>query len=77
MLKQLAIPSPAVTNRSVIARSSSSGNWQSRLSEIVARWLQRSRSRRALADLDDYLLRDIGLTASEAGRESEKPFWRD
>jgi uncharacterized protein YjiS (DUF1127 family) len=39
-------------------------------------WLQRSRQRRALAKLDDRLLRDIGLTRSQALRESRKsPFF--
>jgi len=39
-------------------------------------WLQRWRSRRALAELDERLLRDIGLTPSEAITESAMPFWR-
>jgi len=43
---------------------------------VVAFWIQRARQRRALAQLDDRLLRDIGITRYEATRESEKPFWR-
>ena len=39
-------------------------------------WLQRWRSRRALAELDERLLRDIGLTPSEAIAESAMPFWK-
>jgi uncharacterized protein YjiS (DUF1127 family) len=42
-------------------------------------WNERSRQRKALgelADLNDYLLKDIGLTRDEALREAEKPFWR-
>ena len=39
-------------------------------------WLSRSRSRRALASLDDRQLADIGLGCGDALRESEKPFWR-
>ena len=42
-------------------------------------WIDRSRQRRQLgemADLNDNLLRDIGLTREEARREAEKPFWR-
>jgi uncharacterized protein YjiS (DUF1127 family) len=35
-----------------------------------------ARQRRALAALDDHLLRDIGLTRHEAAREAHKPFWR-
>ena len=33
------------------------------------------RHRRRLGDLDPYLLRDIGLTESEAREEVERPFW--
>ena len=39
-------------------------------------WMERSRQRRALAQLDDHLLRDIGLTRDEARREWATPFWR-
>jgi uncharacterized protein YjiS (DUF1127 family) len=43
---------------------------------LVARWIERARQRHALAELDDHLLRDIGVTRVEAAREVEKPFWR-
>ena len=43
-------------------------------------WLQaaheRRCQRRALADLDDRSLRDIGLSRHQAEREAAKPFWR-
>jgi uncharacterized protein YjiS (DUF1127 family) len=39
-------------------------------------WLERRRSRQALAELDERLLRDIGLTPSEAIAESAMPFWK-
>jgi uncharacterized protein YjiS (DUF1127 family) len=39
-------------------------------------WMERSRQRRALAELDDRLLRDIGLTCDQARRESSSPFWK-
>jgi uncharacterized protein YjiS (DUF1127 family) len=38
--------------------------------------MERSRQRRALAELDERLLRDIGLTRDEAWRECANPFWR-
>jgi uncharacterized protein YjiS (DUF1127 family) len=42
----------------------------------IAAWIERSRQRKALATLDDQMLRDIGITRVEAARESDKPFWR-
>lgn len=39
-------------------------------------WLQRRKDRRALANLSDHLLHDIGLSREEAMREAAKPFWR-
>jgi len=39
-------------------------------------WIERSRQRRALQDLDDRLLNDIGLSRDEATRECAKLFWQ-
>ena len=39
-------------------------------------WRQRSRQRRALAQLDDRALHDIGVTRHDLLREISKPFWR-
>lgn len=50
-----------------------SGNWLRVLGRIAAR----RHSRKALARLDDHMLRDIGLTRALAETEVEKPFWRD
>ena len=36
----------------------------------------RRRDRRQLAQLDNHLLRDIGLTSDQAQAESVKPFWQ-
>jgi uncharacterized protein YjiS (DUF1127 family) len=43
---------------------------------LLGAWIERWRQRRALAALDDHLLRDLGITREEAERESAKPFWR-
>lgn len=40
-------------------------------------WYERARQRRSLAELDDHLLRDIGIDRSVAMEEAHKPFWRD
>ena len=38
-------------------------------------WLERSNQLRALAELDDRMLRDIGVTRSQVQHEIAKPFW--
>ena len=55
------------------------------LAEIVVRihmavtqvkvWAERSRQRRKLLELDEYRLRDIGLTREQAEAEARRPFW--
>lgn len=42
----------------------------------LASWHRRHRQRLDLAELDDHLLADIGVTPLEARHESAKPFWR-
>ena len=37
---------------------------------------QRQRSRRELATLDRYALKDIGVSRADALLEASKPFWR-
>lgn len=39
-------------------------------------WLERMRDRRRIADLDEHMLRDIGLSRSEAEDLASTPFWR-
>lgn len=39
-------------------------------------WPDRHRQRRALRELDSDRLHDLGISRSEAMRESRKPFWR-
>ncbi len=44
--------------------------------QVIGTWIQRSHQRRALAKLDDWLLRDAGISRYEVAREIAKPFWR-
>jgi uncharacterized protein YjiS (DUF1127 family) len=39
-------------------------------------WLERLQDRRRLAELDDHMLRDIGISRSEAEQVASTPFWR-
>jgi len=43
---------------------------------VIGTWIERSRQRRALVNLDDRSLSDISITRSEAAREAAMPFWR-
>ena len=47
-----------------------------RILRATYRGLERSRQRRALAQLSDAMLQDIGVTRDDVARESAKPFWR-
>ncbi len=42
---------------------------------LVVRWSALRRERLELAELDDRLLRDIGIDRITALREAERPFW--
>ena len=43
--------------------------------ETLFTWQERASQRRHLASLDDRLLRDVGITPSQALEEANKPFW--
>ena len=70
---------PTVTDGSVSAlstpppyvRHATNRSW----SQVIGVWIERSRQRRALANLDDRLLDDVGISRSEATLEIAKPFW--
>ncbi|MBC7284478.1 MAG: DUF1127 domain-containing protein [Hoeflea sp.] len=42
----------------------------------MARWMERRRQRKQLSQLDDHLLRDIGITPVEARREASRWFFQ-
>lgn len=45
--------------------------------QTVELWYERDRQRRHLAQLDDRLLRDIGIDRLTAMEEFSKPFWQE
>jgi uncharacterized protein YjiS (DUF1127 family) len=51
------------------------GVLRQRLTAVARLWLRRSRTRQALAALNDHELREIGLTRDDAKREIGRPFW--
>jgi uncharacterized protein YjiS (DUF1127 family) len=44
--------------------------------DTVLDWQERARQRHRLGEMDDHLLRDIGLSRADLEHESAKPFWR-
>lgn len=44
---------------------------------VVTKWSQNARTRRALAQLDDHLLQDIGVDPRAAHSEARRMFWQD
>ncbi|GGB19816.1 DUF1127 domain-containing protein [Agarivorans gilvus] len=45
--------------------------------QLCNTWINRQKTRRQLAQLPAYLLRDIGLTEADRYQESRKHFWED
>ncbi len=48
-----------------------------RCAQQIDHWKRCSHNRQMMAQMDDHLRKDIGLTQSEWKREIAKPFWRD
>lgn len=76
--KKTDTASPMVTQPSIatpfITKPSGSA---ARLLKTISIWMQRSRQRKHLAQLDKHLLDDIGLTEEMAAKEIAKPFWNN
>jgi uncharacterized protein YjiS (DUF1127 family) len=43
--------------------------------DLFLAWRERAAGRKALAELDHRMLKDVGLTASDVAYEIDKPFW--
>jgi uncharacterized protein YjiS (DUF1127 family) len=71
MSARLQFDFPAVSVRGVCRRTAGDGvvGW---VRAAIARWKQR----RLLEELDGRMLRDIGISRSEALAEANKPWWR-
>jgi uncharacterized protein YjiS (DUF1127 family) len=61
----------------ISSRTGSASGLIERMLAALGEWRRRIRARQELSELDDYLLRDIGLSRSQASFESGKFFWQD
>jgi uncharacterized protein YjiS (DUF1127 family) len=43
--------------------------------DLFLAWRERAAGRKALAQLDPRMLKDVGLTSADVALESDKPFW--
>ncbi|WP_137817658.1 DUF1127 domain-containing protein [Pseudomonas sp. 2FG] len=66
-LSHAALPLSSVKPRSA---------WPLRLFAGLGLWAQNARTRRQLAQLDERLLADAGISRCEQLAELDKPFWR-
>ena len=71
MIASPRLASPTFTRSVSSARQPARG-----LLATLERWAERHRQRRALLELSDSLLKDIGISYADAWQESRKPFWR-
>jgi len=42
---------------------------------FLSGWVERRRQLRTLSELDDHLLRDVGLSREDVGRACSQSFW--
>lgn len=61
--------------RSGEALRSGTDTFLRRCGAVLGAWIARDRQRRALRELGDRLLDDVGLTRADVRKECAKPFW--
>lgn len=47
-----------------------------RIHVLMSAWHERTRERRELAGMPEYVLKDIGISEADVYHEARKPFWR-
>ncbi|MFQ5545364.1 MAG: DUF1127 domain-containing protein [Acidiferrobacterales bacterium] len=64
-------------NRPIAATAGQASSWSAAaLIDMLFTWHERARQRRVLLTLEDYRLKDIGVSRADAELEANKPFWR-
>jgi uncharacterized protein YjiS (DUF1127 family) len=53
-----------------------SANAGTSITSTIREWNRRQSSRKALLEMSDHLLKDIGISRAEALREGSKAFWK-
>lgn len=66
----------SLTHAAPIALAERRASLLATLARTLRMWIARDRERRALRQLDDRLLDDIGVTRAQANAVADKPFWR-
>jgi uncharacterized protein YjiS (DUF1127 family) len=61
----------------VLPQPDQGSSWVRRVWEGLKRWREREAQRQMLARFDARMLEDIGITETEAWRETRLPFWLD
>jgi uncharacterized protein YjiS (DUF1127 family) len=70
------VPVPSAWTAPAVSQRPGPGPRRFALLAFVQEAWRRRRSRNYLAQFDDHMLKDIGLTRSEADFEANKPFWQ-
>jgi uncharacterized protein YjiS (DUF1127 family) len=70
------IPGAALQEAPVVSISPYLSKVLRTLGRTLESWQERVHQRRHLLELDERLLRDIGLSRYDVEREAAKPFWR-
>lgn len=65
----------AITGRDV-CESAGAQRLNRRLIALFRKWQTNRRTRNDLARLSDFMLKDLGISRSQAENEYQKPFWK-
>jgi uncharacterized protein YjiS (DUF1127 family) len=72
----MQIGPPLADARPNVLGSAASPQFLAMLLSHAVLWRERARGRRLLQQLDDRMLRDVGMSRSDVERESAKFFWQ-